>query len=459
MDKAQQASLNPVLKDFWLEPARNRVLYGGRSSSKSWDAAGFAIFLAQMCKIRFLCARQFQNKISESVYTLLKIQIERFGLQSKFRILDNRIICTTTGSEFLFYGLWRNIDEVKSLESIDICWLEEAHNITKEQWDILEPTVRKQGSQFWIIFNPKLATDFVYKRFVINPPPDTVVRLINYIDNPFLSDTMLKIINNAKEEDKDEYEHIYLGVPRSDDGQSIIKRSWIMASVDAHKTLGIEISGVRNIGFDVADDGDDKCAMVESYGSLALWSDLWKGKEDELLKSCTRVWSSAREKNTSITYDAIGVGAGSGGKFNELNEANKTNIKHKKYFAGGQPSPPDTFYADTRIKNRDFFSNIKAQSWWLVADRFKNTYNAINNGHQFKDDELIFIDSNMPNLEKLIDELTTPKKDFDANGKVKVEGKKDLAKRGIQSPNLADAFIMAFDKTGLSGNATFERMW
>jgi phage terminase large subunit len=55
--------------------------------------------------------------------------------------------------------------------------------------------------------------------------------------------------------------------------------------------------------------------------------------------------------------------------------------------------------------------------------------------------------------------MTTPKKDFDANGKVKVEGKKDLAKRGIDSPNLADAFIMAFDKTGRVGNATIERMW
>ena len=78
----------------------------------------------------FLCVRQLQNKIEESVYSLLKIQIERFGLQDNFRILDNKIINKVTGSEFLFYGLWRHITEIKSIESIDVLWSEESHALT-----------------------------------------------------------------------------------------------------------------------------------------------------------------------------------------------------------------------------------------------------------------------------------------------------------------------------------------
>ena len=54
----------------------------------------------------------------------------------------------------MFYGLNRHIDEIKSMEGIDICWIEEAHNLTREQWEILNPTLRKQGSQFWLTFNP-----------------------------------------------------------------------------------------------------------------------------------------------------------------------------------------------------------------------------------------------------------------------------------------------------------------
>ena len=436
-------TLNPCLEDFWLTPARNRVLYGGRSSSKSWDAAGFAIFLSNSCKIRVLCTRQFQSKIEESVYTLLKIQINRFNLGHRFRILENKIINRYTGSEFIFYGLWRSIDEIKSLEGIDIHWAEEAHLLTEEQWEILNPTIRKQGSQHWIIFNPRLVTDFVYRRFVTNPPPNTIVRKINYNDNPFLSDTMRAEVEAAKAEDYENYLHVYEGNPKSDDEESVIKRSHVMAAIDGHSTLGIEISGIRRIGFDVADAGEDYCAMVESYGSLNVWADQWKAKEDELLKSCSKVWAKARESNSLIVYDAIGVGATSGAKFNELNTSNKVRIEHQKFFAGGAVAKPDSQYQRSGIKNRDYFANIKAQAWWLIADRFRNTYNAVRNGQSFNDDDMIFIDGDMPHLNQLIDELTSPKQDYDNAGRVKVEGKKDLSKRDIASPNLADAFIMA----------------
>lgn len=436
-------TLNPALESFWKTPARNRVLHGGRSSSKSWDAAGFAIFLANAYKVRFLCTRQFQNKIEESVYTLLKIQINRFGLAHRFKILDNKIINRYTGSEFVFYGLWRQIDEIKSLEGIDVHWAEEAHLLTEAQWSILNPTIRKEGSQHWIIFNPRLATDFVYKRFVTNPPPNTIVRQINYNENPFLSETMKREIETAKQEDYEDYLHIYEGNPRSDDEESVIKRSHVMAAIDGHKTLNLEITGQRRIGFDVADAGEDYCAMIESYGSLNIWADQWKAKEDELLKSCSKVWAKARDSKALIVYDAIGVGATSGAKFNELNSTNQTKVDHQKFFAGGAVAKPDSQYKHSGIKNKDYFSNIKAQAWWLIADRFRNTYNAVRNGHSFTDDDMIFIDGNMPHLNQLIDELTTPKQDYDNAGRVKVESKKDLGKRDVASPNLADAFIMA----------------
>lgn len=407
-------------------------------------------------RLRFLCTRQFQNKIEESVYTLLIVQIERFGLRDKFRVLDNKIICRTTGSEFVFYGLWRQIDEIKSLEGIDIHWSEEAHLMTREQWDILDPTLRKQGSQHWIIFNPRLSTDFVYKRFVVDPPANTIVRKINYQENPFLSETMRAVIEAKKAEDCDEYLHIYEGIPKEDDEHSVIKRKHVLAAIDGHIKLGINISGIRIMGFDVADAGEDYCAAIEAYGPLTIWSDLWKAREDELLKSCARVWSNARQRNAVIVYDAIGVGATAGAKFNELNTGEADSVHHTKFFAGGSPNNPDSIYLHTGMKNRDFFANIKAQAWWNVADRFRNTYNAVHNGHKFRDDEMIFIDSGIPHLERLMDELCTPKQDYDNAGRVKVESKKDLEKREIPSPNLADAFIMAHLPPG--GPLLFSRL-
>lgn len=450
-------TLNDALQDFWLapvnennEPIRNRVLYGGRASSKSWDAAGFAIYLACNTKIRVLCARQFQNKIEESVYTLLKQTIERFGLRQQFDILDNKIRHKITGSEFVFYGLWRHIDEIKSLEGIDICWLEEAHALTSKQWKVLEPTIRKEGSQFWIIFNPQLSTDFAWRRFVVSPPPGTIRRLINYTENPFLSATMLGVIAAAQDEDNEEFQHVYLGVPKDDDDAAVIKRSWVMAAVDAHKALGIEISGRNRVGFDVADSGADKNAVIVAHGALAVWSDQWKAAEDELPKSARRARSVALEHDADLVYDSIGVGAGVGGNVNDLNRPGEV-VDHIGFNAGDGVARPNEVYARSHpVKtNRDMFANAKAQAWWHVADRFRNTFNAVKKGQSFPADEMIFIDGEIPNLSLLIDELCTPKRDFDNTGKVKVESKKDLAKStregGAQpSPNLADAFIMAF---------------
>lgn len=447
-----QPTLNPALRDFWLASARNKVLYGGRASSKSWDAAGFAIFLANHCRLRILCARQFQNKIEESVYSLLKIQINRFGLQHRFKILSNKIVNLHTGSEFLFYGLWSHIDEVKSLESIDICWLEEAHNITQTQWDILEPTVRNAHSQFWIIFNPRLASDFVYKRFVLNPPANTIVRKINYTENPFLSHTMQALIAATKRDDPEQYDHVYLGMPRDDDDDVIIRRGWIQAAIDAHAQLSLPVEGsnaLNRLGFDVADSGADKCALVLAQGSIISWAEQWKAAEDELLQSCTRTYVAATMHQAHIVYDSIGVGAAAGAKFNELNSQHmqQQRIHHSKFNAGAAVWQPNAKYAKSTTTNKDMFSNLKAQAWWLLADRFKNTYNAIRHGQPFAAGELISIRADCPHLEQLMDELATPKRTYAADGRVKVESKQELAKRDVPSPNLADALVMACTPT------------
>lgn len=442
-------TLNPVLRPFWTAPARNRVLYGGRASSKSWDAAGFATYLADNARLRVLCVRQFQNRISESVYALLKIQIERFGLMSRFDIQRDKIYSRVTGSEFMFYGLWRSIDEIKSLESIDILWIEEAHSLTEEQWKVLEPTIRKAGSQVWVIFNPKLATDFAYKRFVVSPPPNTIVRKINYDENPFLSETMLGIIEAARKEDPDEFAHIYGGEPMQDDDSVIIKRSWIMAAVDAHKALGLSAVGKKRMGFDIADSGADKCATVYAHGSIVMDADMWKAGEDELLQSCTRVYHAARTVDAAITYDSIGVGASAGAKFGEINEAQAVGrpVQYAKFNAGGAVCRPEAIYAHS-TKNKDMFSGVKAQAWWMLADRFRNTFSAVTKGEKYAEDQLISLSSDLPHLEMLIDELSTPRKRFDANGRVKVESKEELSKRGVASPNLADAIVMAFAPEG-----------
>ena len=449
--QAIKPSLNHALKKFWRTKTDTRVLKGGRTSSKTWDAAGFAVFLACNFTVKFLCMRQFQNRIQESVYAILKIQIERFGLESEFDILKTVIRHKTNGSEFHFYGIHRNIAEIKGFEGADIGWIEEAEGLTKEQWSIIEPTLRKEGAETWLLYNPRLVSDFI-ETFTHDPENGVIVRHINYLENPYLSNTMLRKINRLKESDYDEYEHIYLGVARTDDDRVVIKRSWIEAAIDAHIKLGIEPAGQKRAGFDVADSGADLCSQIHVHGILAYWGEHWKAGEDELLQSCSRVYAKALEFGSYVNYDSIGVGALAGSKFNDMNNERleqgiALGVEYAKFIAGGKVIAPDEYYIDTemeQITNKDFFANLKAQAWWLVADRFRNTYNAVIKGEVFAEDELISISSDMPNLANLVTELSTPRRDFDRTGRVKVESKDDLTKRDIASPNDADAFIMAY---------------
>ncbi len=447
------ASLNLALSNFWLARKRNRVLYGGRASSKTWDAAGFLIYLSQAYTIRVVCTRQFQNRIADSVYQVLQIQAERFGLKDQFEFQDNTIIHKRTRSQFMFYGLARNIGDIKGLEGVDIFWHEECHLLTEIQWKILELTLRKDYGFHLFVFNPQFTSDFIWQRFVINPPADTIIRHINYDENPYLGADARKVIEDAKAEDYDSYAHIYLGQPLTDDARVVIKLSWIEAAIDAHVKLGFAPAGRKVIGFDVADDGADLNANVYAHGSVALWCEEWKGQEDELPKSASRTYQNAVARGARVRYDSIGVGAGVGGKLDELNQANSgQRIRYSKFNAGAAVHEPEGFYVRDRmdnVRNQDYFSNLKAQSWWLVADRFRNTYDAIHNGKTYQAHELISISSAMPNLLKLKTELSTPRRDFDANGRVKVESKADLAKPNRvggpqKSPNLADGFIMVF---------------
>ena len=446
------ATLNPALKDFWVDDdgkliqSRIRVLYGGRASSKSWEFCGRIAQIAQQYKTRILCVRRFQNKIKESVYTLIKSQIENFELGG-YKALASSIE-HKNGSEFVFYGIERNISEIKSFEGCDILYIEEAHNLTKEQWEILEPTIRKQGSEIWISFNPRLVSDFIWQNFIVNKPKNSTVRKINYDENQFVSNTILEAIDELKVKDHERYAHVYLGNPLSDDDQVIIKRSWVDAAIDFHLKYDGEMRGAKVSGYDVADSGNDKNAVTIADGSIVLDCYEWQGGENELKKSADRVRLEAVKYGAHVIYDSIGVGAHTGATLQATGFNNFSGFN-----AGGKVQKPVKKY--NGVKQKEYFSNVKAQAWWLVADRLRNTYDYVHNGNtNYQSDELISISSNIKSLEALISELTTPRRDFDKAGRVKVESKDDLKKRDIMSPNLADAFIMACSVSLVNSNRT-----
>lgn len=202
----------PEKLEFLLYPARYKVAYGGRGSAKSWSFARALLKRGIETSTRVLCAREVQKSIKDSVHKLLADQIEREGLQRDYEVLDTIIRGKNNNTEFLFTGLLQHTtDSLKSFEGCDICWVEEAHSVSKRSWDILIPTIRKKGSEIWISFNPDLETDNTYQRFVTNPPPDSQVVPVNYMDNPWFNSIMNQERLHCKETDPDNYPNIWEG--------------------------------------------------------------------------------------------------------------------------------------------------------------------------------------------------------------------------------------------------------
>lgn len=197
---------------FLFDPHRYKVPYGGRGSSKSWSVARALLVLGTHKKLRVLCAREIQKSIKQSVHTLLKDQIYALGLERFYEIQES-IIKGLNGTEFTFTGLsTHTADSIKSFEGVDICWVEEGQTVRKKSWDILIPTIRKEGSEIWVTFNPNLDTDDTYQRFVIDTPPDAVVVKINYNDNKFFPAVLEQERLHCKAtQSKEDYDNIWEG--------------------------------------------------------------------------------------------------------------------------------------------------------------------------------------------------------------------------------------------------------
>jgi phage terminase large subunit len=203
----------PVKMASLFDKARYKVYYGGRGAGKSHSAAKALLILGAKSQIRVLCAREYQTSIKDSVHKLLCDQIELMNLHGFYEITQSSIR-GKNGTEFAFVGLKNNVANVKSYEGVDYCWVEEAQTVSRHSWNTLIPTIRKEGSEIWITFNPELETDETYQRFVVRPPEQAVVQKINWSDNPWFPEVLALEKDSLKSRDPSAYQTVWEGLCR-----------------------------------------------------------------------------------------------------------------------------------------------------------------------------------------------------------------------------------------------------
>jgi phage terminase large subunit len=276
IQEAKAKARFPAKLKCLFEPAhaRYRVLYGGRGGSKSWNIARALLLKGCEQSIRVLCAREYQTSIKDSVHKLLCDQIFALGIEAHYEITERTIRGTVQDTEFIFVGVKNNTNNVKSIEGIDICWVEEAQSVSPNSWNVLVPTIRKADSEIWISFNPELPTDETWKRFVMQPPENAVVQKINWSDNPWFPEVLDLERRALQGRDMEAYNNVWEGIPRQTVNGAIFAKEVTMAELEGR---------ICNVPYDAT-------KMVHAVFDLgwadqtAVWLLQFVGQETRLLR-------------------------------------------------------------------------------------------------------------------------------------------------------------------------------
>ncbi len=382
---------------------RHIVYHGGRSSGKSTATAYALLLRGRQSKQRILATREFQNSIADSVHKLLKDLIEKHGF-TDYIVQNDTIRNTVTGSEFIFKGLRKDSQAIKSLEGVDICWVEEAQTITKGSIDILIPTIRKDGSQIIWTFNRVTELDPVYVELCVNQDTKTFVAEVNSDTLEAigqLPQTMVDEREKMKQNDPALYAHVWLGQPLSQVDNAILKRSDVLEAMQRE----IEAEGAIEVGADIARMGNDRTEFVKRKGLKEI--DRVTYSKLRTTEVCDKLEEFVQyDKSVLIKVDDTGVGGG------VTDEMIKRGYNVMAINFGASPN------------DKDKYPNLISEAWFYMQEIIR---------------EIQLVQDN-----DLLMELSNRAWVMDSRGRRGVEGKDAYKKRGYRSPDKADATILCF---------------
>lgn len=262
-------------------PHRYKVFWGGRGAAKSTAFADALLAMADAAPMRVLCTREKQNSIKESVHQLLSSRIQAHGY-SNYEVLNSEIK-HKNGSKFFFMGLWNNIDSIKSIDGVDIFWVEEGNTVSDDSWKKLIPTVRKPNSEIWVSFNPELKTDAAYQRFVENPPPEAYVKKVSWRDNPWFTKEMRSEMEYLRKQDEDEYLHVWEGQLKQFADGAIYAKQLRQAEADGRITsIPIESSLEVHTAWDLGRNDTTAIVFFQTIGREVRVIDCYESRLVEL---------------------------------------------------------------------------------------------------------------------------------------------------------------------------------
>lgn len=456
-------TLPPKLLPLIKKEKRYKIVIGGRGSGKSMSAVDICLMDCQTKGIKTACFREYQSSIRQSVYTLIKEEIERLGIKG-FDIKKDEIGYAGKDA-FVFKGMARDPEGIKSMQGFNRFLIEEAQTISNDSLKALTPTLREAGSEVWMVGNPRSSADPFSQRFIV-PFQKELLRdgyyeddmhliiVMNYMDNPYFPPVLeQERLYDLKHKSTAEYRHIWLGDFNDEVEGSIIPVDWFNAAIDAHVKLGFKPTGAKVASFDPSDEGEDAKGYALRHGSV--FTDIAENHTGDAADgvdwACERAIVAGADQ---FNYDADGLGAGLKRPINQALDGVKCQVEVFK--GSSSPDDPEQIYqheeGDTKRRaktNRETFRNKRAQFWWSLRDRFQATYRAVEKGVYTDPDNMISICSSVDDIDGLRAEVCRIPRKPNNNGLIQIMSKPEMKKMQIQSPNRADCMMMSMTKPNL----------
>ena len=278
--------LPPKIIENFAQPARHRVFRGGRGSAKTRSLATMtAVYGYQLAEARregvILASREHLNSLDESSMEEIKAAIrsepwllEYYDIGEKYIRTKNRRV------SYAFAGLRHNLDSIKSKARILLNWTDEAENVSEGAWRKLVPTIREEGSENWVSYNPESPESATHRRFIQDPPSNCVRTTINWRDNPWFPD----VLNQERLDDQrlraDTYDHVWEGAFLTLTEAQVFSGKFEVEEFEPHSSWDGPYYGI-DFGF-----RPDPLAAVEVY------------------VFCNRLWIRHEAYKTGIEIDA-----------------------------------------------------------------------------------------------------------------------------------------------------------
>jgi hypothetical protein len=397
-----------------MEQARNFKGFiigarGGRSAgAKTTSMVSLLVQESHREFHRVVALREIQASLEESLYQSVQEAVDRLRYPG-WRFPRTRGYCESpVGSRWVFRGLkdLTAANNTKGLQGFDRYIADEAAQLSGASIDVLLPLIGKnKGSKFFFAFNPETEADPIVTKVWLPFQNDPDVLLLDMLpegaDNPWWNELSQKLSDTMRREEPDLWEHVYGGKPRSQGQMAVLSRLAIRSAMDRT----VEAGQAKELGIDVARFGDDKSTFYLREGmKITQHREVSKFDTQEVARVG---WDMVnRDREVPIKVDVGGLGAGVVDKLKDL------GAKVIEVAFGGDP------------KNKDKYTSAADEMWFEFGE--------------------ILADVQLPNNDKLMEELSGRQYTYTRHDQRKIGTKADFKKRLGRSPDHADGCLLAF---------------